>query len=664
MKLLRLTGAVLSLACAVSPQTAPPGGGATDATFRVDVNLRQVDFIVTDAKGNHVTDLRPADFEVLEDGKPQRITNFSWVEVTPPPSGARLALLKEKPSLLERYTGSPRFHQTPGNDSLSAPAANLRKEEIRRMIAIVAGDTSVGAMERVRKFIDEQLGPGDLAAVRSVSRSVVPVGDNHLLQIRDSMGIFQQFTNDKRQLDAATERLPRGCGTRLCLTDVPGALTAAIQSLQDLPGRKALLFVGRYKGTVDSIVSLANRAGVVIYVLDTVGVISEGTTPEEMLAPDSERLLAEKTGGRRLLSTVGFDFTTSLNEVIEDLSGYYLVGYHPAAEAADAAQKTPVRHKIEVRVLRAGLTVRVRDGLLGAPDPAVRPDLTPAAPPQGREEILRRALFSVYTQDGIRIRLDPLFAASSPMRKKKRSPLVRAVVDIDGRDIAFADDAGGKKTALLDVALAVFNEDGTQAGAANKRFTLQVAKEKVAAIAKSSAQYQLDVPLSKPGAYQVRAAVHDATSGEVGSAYAFLDIPDFNQPRISLSSLVLSLPQGAPPAPAARPAWNEFAPGAEVQYVCEVFGLKTPGRPPAPPEVETQVKLYRGGGPVADSAPAPAQVQHFGEQSFLAGRLRIPDNLAAGNYAMEVLAYDRLEPSKKKQAAEQWIEVTVVKPAR
>ena len=162
----------------------------------------------------------------------------------------------------------------------------------------------------------------------------------------------------------------------------------------------------------------------------------------------------------------------------------------------------------------------------------------------------------------------------------------------------------------------------------------------------------------------MRAAVRDATSGEIGSAYAFLDIPDFNQSKISLSSLILSLPQGAPAVPAARPDWNEFAPGATVQYVCEVFGLKTPGKPPVPPNVETEVKLYRGGGPVADIPPSPVKIENAGDQSFLAGSVRIPDDLAAGNYTMEVLAYDRLEPSKKKQAAEQWIDVTVVSPQK
>jgi len=111
--------------------------------------------------------------------------------------------------------------------------------------------------------------------------------------------------------------------------------------------------VGRYKGPVDKIITLANRAGVVIYVLDTEGVVMEAATPKEALAQDSERLLAEKTGGRRILSTVGFDLTTSFNEVIEDLSGYYLLGYRPAGD--DSPLKTPIRHKIEVKVLRAGL---------------------------------------------------------------------------------------------------------------------------------------------------------------------------------------------------------------------------------------------------------------------------------------------------------------------
>lgn len=47
-----------------------------DPNFRVSVNLVQVDVVVTDGKGHHVTDLRADDFEVFESGKRQNIAFF------------------------------------------------------------------------------------------------------------------------------------------------------------------------------------------------------------------------------------------------------------------------------------------------------------------------------------------------------------------------------------------------------------------------------------------------------------------------------------------------------------------------------------------------------------------------------------------------------------
>ena len=55
-------------------------------TFQVEVNYVDVDAIVTDEKGNFVTGLTRDDFEVFEDGKPQKVEMFSYVElpVEPP----------------------------------------------------------------------------------------------------------------------------------------------------------------------------------------------------------------------------------------------------------------------------------------------------------------------------------------------------------------------------------------------------------------------------------------------------------------------------------------------------------------------------------------------------------------------------------------------------
>ena len=48
---------------------------------RISVTLVQVDVTVTDKKGKPVTDLKPEDFELSQDNRPQHITNFSYVRL-------------------------------------------------------------------------------------------------------------------------------------------------------------------------------------------------------------------------------------------------------------------------------------------------------------------------------------------------------------------------------------------------------------------------------------------------------------------------------------------------------------------------------------------------------------------------------------------------------
>jgi hypothetical protein len=70
-------------------QGAEKDGFQTDATpvIRVSVNLVQIDTTVTDAQGHTVPNLEAKDFEILQDGKPQTITKFSYV--APPKAALR-----------------------------------------------------------------------------------------------------------------------------------------------------------------------------------------------------------------------------------------------------------------------------------------------------------------------------------------------------------------------------------------------------------------------------------------------------------------------------------------------------------------------------------------------------------------------------------------------
>ena len=100
------------------------GTQAPGVTFQVEVNYVDVDVVVTDAQGNFVTGLTRDDFEVFENGKPQKIDTFSMVEIP-----------VEKPTEFV-YQGRPVVADTQTN----------RKPFDGRVYVIVLDDLDVSAM--------------------------------------------------------------------------------------------------------------------------------------------------------------------------------------------------------------------------------------------------------------------------------------------------------------------------------------------------------------------------------------------------------------------------------------------------------------------------------------------------------------------------------------
>ena len=132
-----------------SPVLQGQGTQAPGVTFQVEVNYVDVDVVVTDAQGNFVTGLTRDDFEVFENGKPQKIDTFSMVEIP-----------VEKPTEFV-YEGRPVVADTQTN----------RKPFDGRVYVIVLDDLDVSAMrstplkDAARKFVREFMGANDLAAV-------------------------------------------------------------------------------------------------------------------------------------------------------------------------------------------------------------------------------------------------------------------------------------------------------------------------------------------------------------------------------------------------------------------------------------------------------------------------------------------------------------------
>lgn len=217
---------------------------------------------------------------------------------------------------------------------------------------------------------------------------------------------------------------------------------------------------------------------------------------------------------------------------------------------------------------------------------------------------------------------------------------------VNGSDIHVAEGAVIQRKFDFDALIAVFNEDGTQAAQGRRTFHLDITPENASRITTSGLEVMMDVKLSHPGPYQVRAAFRDAATGAVGSSYAFFAVPDYNKQQIVLSSIELT------PSQIAR--------GQKVHFECQILNLKK-GQQLAKSHVEMEIRLFREGesAPVYDSqvlAVPPSTLA----RNLLVGQVSIGSNLEPGDYAMQLVAYDRLAP-RNRQTATQWNRLSVVK---
>src|SRR6266550_3693120 len=144
--------AILACSGMLTAQTQTPQTPARP-TFQLSVNYVDVDVTVTDDAGHFVTGLTRDDFQLLEDGKPQRIDAFSFVE-----------LPIEKP---DRFQLSGR--------AVPADVRSNRDAASGRVYVIVLDDLDVSPLrtsqvqKSAREFINRYFGPHDIADVVSTS---------------------------------------------------------------------------------------------------------------------------------------------------------------------------------------------------------------------------------------------------------------------------------------------------------------------------------------------------------------------------------------------------------------------------------------------------------------------------------------------------------------
>ncbi|MFN2512005.1 MAG: VWA domain-containing protein [Pyrinomonadaceae bacterium] len=705
----------------------------TAEVVRITTNLVQIDAVVTDRRGQHIGDLGVEEFEVFEDGRPQKISNFSYVSVQPE-SNARSA---------ESAKSDNKTPQPP------RPPEQLRPEQVRRSIALIVDDLGLSfesthfVRNALRKFVDEQMQSGDMVAIIRTGAGV---------------GALQQFTTDKRLLHVAIDRLKWNAFGRRGIaafgnigddayyteprdpkrgtfsstgSDEPtkvddfkdeiftvgtlGALNYVVRGLRELPGRKSAVLLTdaldlfsstgnqnyRVLDSLRRLIDLANRSSVVFYTIDARGLMSghdsaanalvgktggdgggelastglsghrimsdlRSRSLEILEAQNGMSFLARQTGG--LLVTNNNDIAGGIRRVL-DQKGYYLIGYRPQESTFDASGRENF-HRLEVRVKRSGLSVRTRSGFYGVN--------TEAAQPVNRttQHQLLAALTSPFATGALDLRLTSVF-----LNDASNGSFVRSLIHVGGSSLTFTEEPDGTHKASVDVAAVTFSDEGMAVDQRFRTETVNVRGDQYRAVQRDGITFGINLPVKKPGAFQLRIAVRDVPTGRVGSANQFIEVPNLKKNRIALSGLYVAGNTNQPLGPAsvrsvaqdgtasrtgeatpgrlaeqgaqAGPAVRRFRPGMVIDYGYEAYNIqldRTTGRA----QLQTQLRLFHENQQVYTTQMRNLAGQPGAKRLTARGSLQLGQNLKPGDYILQVIVTD-VATKDKRRIATQWI---------
>ena len=269
--------ALLAIAISASLGAQPPPAGY----------LVHIDVFATDARGRTVDDLKPADFELREEGTMQALQSVRFVDTGAPDAAPTLIRSADDERTAAKATGARLFA--------------LFLDEYH----VTSGANTDRAREALLRFVDRDLTPRDLVVVMKPLDSIFAIrltGD--LDAVRQAI---QTFDGRKGQFE------PRNAYERNFIAGTPARIEAirnqvawsAINALAVHMGglvdaRKTLIVISEsmggperrrgqeYLATRDTVLRSANRANVAIYTIDPADDASAApdADPLRTLAPE------------------------------------------------------------------------------------------------------------------------------------------------------------------------------------------------------------------------------------------------------------------------------------------------------------------------------------------------------------------------------------------
>jgi Ca-activated chloride channel homolog len=279
--------------------------GPALAQFRVNVNLVRVVTTVKNPSGELIGDLRKEDFQLFDNGAPQEINVFERHSDQP----LSVALLVD-------ISGS------------TAKDLKFETDSAARFLRVLLAEGN----------------PNDSVALYGFNWQVT---------------LFHSFTHSLVSLTTALRGLHGEAGTSLY-----DAIYLAARDLEEREGRKVLIVVTdggdtTSAKTLQQALAAVHLADAVIYPLVIIPITNYAG--RNIGGENALKFMADGTGGRTFLPTLGAELDRAFNDIINELRTQYLLGFYP--------RNVPLTkdrfHKLQVRVTRPDLRVSARNGYYG-----------------------------------------------------------------------------------------------------------------------------------------------------------------------------------------------------------------------------------------------------------------------------------------------------------
>jgi VWFA-related protein len=527
----------------------------TDYAFHAETELVLVNVTVRDKAGKLVLDLKPEDFQIKEDGKPQKVVSFDVENTDAVPV---MDVAQAKP-----FDASP----VPALNSGGPQAAAAIEFKDRRLIVLffdlsgMEPDEIDHSVTAAQNYVDKQMAPADLV-------SVVSLGS--------SLQVNQDFTSDHGLLKKALQSLNPGAGqgfeegstgTTEGTPDTGGSFTAddteynifntdrrleALRSvaerLSHVQQKKSLIYFSsgidrtgiENQSELRAATNAAVRANLSFYTMDIRGLQAlvaggeaqnaslRGTSPysgqstlnalnSNFTTQETLVTLAADTGGRAFLDSN--DFSKVFKGVQEDTSTYYVLGYHSSNPARDGRYR-----RITVSLARPGVKIEFRRGYYAPAD-------YKHSTQEDRERQLEEELNSDLPATDL-----PLYLAAGYFRIGDNKFFVPISLAVPGSQIPFSSTSNQDK-ATLDVIGMALDSNKRQVG--DMRDTVKLAVNTSAEVRRKNVQYDSGFILLA-GKYHLKFVVRENQSGRMGSFETDVDIPDLKTQPLKISSVVLA----------------------------------------------------------------------------------------------------------------------------